>query len=134
MPNVIPRTMHLVMEARYKPTLALYGAMDRIGMDLASGYPDWERSALSLEIRNTKQQRRAIFIHRRANYEAVAFPNEMTEFQEAQAIFNRIYADLGSPRVERIGIRQWAVVALTEEFETAVRRLRGYPGSLDSVS
>lgn len=121
MAAAVPKVRHLVMELRYEPSLAFYSVMDKIGFDLAASYPDWERSALTLEIRDKKNKRRGFLSHQRSFFEAVDFANQAVEFEKAVKFFEKLHHELKFTRVRRIGIRQWAAVVLEEKFEKVVK-------------
>src|SRR5687767_14226183 len=121
MARVVPKVKHLVMELRYEPSLAFYGVMDKIGLDLSSSYPDWERSPLTLEIRDKKNKRRVLLSHQRSFFEAVAFANPATEFEKASKFFEKLHHELKFTRVRRIGLRQWATIVLEEKFEKVLK-------------
>jgi len=55
---------HLIAELRYTPTLGFYSAMDKIGIALGEHYPDWERSPLTLEVRDKNHRRRCYLSQR----------------------------------------------------------------------
>ena len=130
---------------RYEPSLAFYGIMDKVGLDLAHAYPDWERSPLTLEIRDKKNKRRAMFSHQRSFFEAVDFAHPTVEFEKAGKIFEKLHHELKFTRVRRIGLRQWAFVVLEEKFEKVVKDMarklfspedalaRALHGTLDDV-
>ncbi len=123
MAGVVPRVRHLVLELRYKPSLAFYGVMDKIGLHFVDQYPDWERSPLTLEIRDKKHQRRATITHNRSFFEAVDPSDPSSDIDRALKIFERLRDELKFSDVMRIGIRQWASVAVNENFDKFVRDL-----------
>jgi len=109
------------MEVRYDASLAFYAAMDKIGLSLADGYPDWQRSPLALEVRNKKHRRRCFFSHQRAFFEAVDFQAEGTEFDQAAKLLDRLYHERLLTKARRIGIRQWSSVKAEQPFAELVK-------------
>jgi len=123
MSNVRPITKHLVVEMRYDPTLAFYGLMDKIGLDLIKHYPDWERSALTLEIRDKKHKRRCFLGHQRCFFEAVDFTAEATELEQASKLLEKMHFELRFTKVRRFGVRRLISVAATEPYAELVRNV-----------
>jgi hypothetical protein len=118
-----PPAKHLVVEMRYAASLAFYGIMDKIGISLADGHSDWERTALSLEVRDAKRHRRCFLAHSRSFYESVDFPVEEPEFEQAFKLFDKLHHELKFTTVQRIGIRQWVSVPATESFAQLVKKV-----------
>jgi len=115
---------NLVIEWRYKPNLAVYTKMDQVGIDFAEKYPDWQKSPLTLEIRNKKSKRRFFISYRRCFFEVIG-PRDKdvaAELERASKLFDRIHRDLDLNKLERVGIRQWAAFARDEPFAEMVRR------------
>ncbi len=115
---------NLVVEWRYEPRLALYSKMDQIGLDFAEDYPDWERTALTLEIRNKKHRRRFFMSYRRSFFDAIisAGSDASTELDQAAKLFERLSNNLEIHTPKRIGIRQWAAFKSEDPFSELVRR------------
>ncbi len=113
---------HLVLEMRYPPSLAFYTAMDRIGLDLSDSYPNWERSPLTLEIRNKKLRRRCYLSFQRCFYEAIGFAAVHSEVQRASKFFDKMHHELKFTNVHRIGLRQRLAVTSSEPFTEMVQR------------
>jgi len=109
------------MELRYAPSLAFYGVMDKIGLHFAEQYPDWERSPLTLEIRDKANRRRAMMTHIRTFFEAIESSDVQSDLDRAMKIFERVHHELAFSKVRRVGIRQWATITVTEKFEKLVR-------------
>jgi hypothetical protein len=109
------------LEIRYEPSLRVYGVMDKIGLDLADSYPDWERSPLTLEIRNKKLHRRCFLSHQRCFFEALGFATEATEIERATSFFDMVHHELRFTKVLRLGIRRWLAVTSGEPFAQMVK-------------
>lgn len=120
---VVPTAKHLIVEMRYDASLAFYGVMDRIGLDLASHYPEWERSPLTLEIRDKKHKRRCYLAHQRCFFEAVAFTAEGTELEHASKLLEKVHHELKLTKVRRFGVRRFFSIAATEPFPQLVRNV-----------
>ncbi|OHB82993.1 MAG: hypothetical protein A2V98_20300 [Planctomycetes bacterium RBG_16_64_12] len=115
---------NLVIEWRHKPNLAVYTKMDQIGIHFADNYPDWQRSPLTLEIRNKKSKRRFFMSYRRCFFEVIEpTDNDVGgELDRARKLFDRFSGDLVISKLERVGIRQWAAFERDEPFNEVVRR------------
>jgi hypothetical protein len=109
----------LVVELRYKPNLGFYGKMDAVGIELAEEFPDWERSALTLEVRNKKKHRRLYLASMRVFYEADnADPD--ADFEVAEKLLTRTCPKLDVTTLSRAGIRQWFAADLGKAFAPMV--------------
>lgn len=109
----------LVVELRYKPDLAFYGKMDAMGIELAEDFPDWERTSLTLEVRNKKNHRRLYLSVKRAFYDADdADPN--AEFSSTEKLLKRVCQTLGVQAFKRLGLRQWFAADLDKSFAVMV--------------
>jgi hypothetical protein len=121
MPSTELPAQHLVLELRYDPALAFYSVMDKIGLELAETYPDWERSPLTLEIRNKKLHRRCFLSSQRCFYEALDFAAQGTEIERATKLFEKVHRELKFTKVRRIGFRQWLTATSDEPFAQMVK-------------
>jgi hypothetical protein len=123
---------HLIVEARYQPTLKFYAAMDQIGLAEMDSFPEWERSPLTLEIRNRDHHRRFFMSHQRSFYEALGWANDSGEFNRAVGLLGRLHHELGFTQFRRVGMRQIAGYPVEEAFERLVRRFtdRWHPGGI----
>lgn len=134
--NPVP-IKHIVLELRYAPTLAIYAKMDEIGLAFAEGFPDWERSALTLEIRNKRKHRRFFMSHHRAFYEAAGFSVEGPEFDWGKKLFDKLHHDLKFTKLLRLGVRQFVASRADEPFpklvKLAVERLHPQSPELDKM-
>src|SRR4051794_21343867 len=110
MPNTTATTYHVVLEMRYDPALAFYPVMDKIGLELADDYPDWERSPLTLEIRNKKAKRRCFLSYQRSFYESLRSSGPSAEIGHATTFFDKVHHEVKFTKVRRIGMRQWLAV------------------------
>ena len=109
----------LVVELRYKPDLGFYGKMDAIGLELSEDFPDWERSALTLEVRNKKKHRRLFLSHSRAFIDMdAADPN--SDFDRIEKLLGKVCPKLAVKEFARIGVRQWFVADLDKTFALMV--------------
>ncbi len=109
----------LVMELRYKPDLGFYGKMDSVGMQMEDQFPDWERSALTVEVRNKKRHRRVFLSHNRCFYEADD-PDADSEFQYAASLLKKVCEGLSVGTLLRVGVRQWFAADLNKPFALMV--------------
>jgi hypothetical protein len=121
MPSTEIPVQHLVLELRYDPALRFYTVMDKIGLDLAEAYPDWERSPLTLDIRNKKYHRRCFLSYQRCFYEALGFPALVPEIERAEKLFEKVHFEMAFTKVRRIGLRQWLTVVSDEPFAQMVK-------------
>jgi hypothetical protein len=124
----------LVVEVRYKPDLSFYEKMDQLGMDLASEFPDWQRSPLTLELRNKKHHRRLFFSHSRSFYEADGADPD-TEFQYAGDRLKKASEKLSLSTLQRVGVRQWFAANLEKSFALMVDEIgQRFLGKNDELS
>lgn len=111
----------LVIELRYRPNLGFYGKMDAVGRSLGDDFPDWERSPLTLEVRNKKNHRRVFLSHRRCFYQAdLGDAEPQREFQFAEKTLEAVCAGLAITEFARIGIRQWLASDMDKAFALMV--------------
>src|SRR5690606_7921582 len=110
MADVFLPVKNLIVEWRYQPQLGFYSKMDGVGLHFHDEFPDWQRSALSLEILNKTANRRFFMAYRRAFYDVVGIADHSvrTELEVARPLFERLGDQLGIERLDRIGFRQWA--------------------------
>jgi hypothetical protein len=120
MSSVILPIKHLVLELRYDPTLQFYPVMDKIGLEYVDAYPDWERSPLTIELRDKKTRRRFFLSAARSFYEALDFSSEGPEFDRAVSLFDRLHHELKFTKVRRVGIRRWVAVSEADPFPKLV--------------
>ncbi len=109
----------LVVELRYKPDLGFYGKMDGIGQELAEEFPDWERSPLTLEVRNNKKHRRLFLSVERAFIDVDAAEPD-AEFGRVEKLLGKVCPKLGVKDFLRVGVRQWFVADLNKSFALMV--------------
>ena len=111
----------LVIELRYKPDLGFYGKMDDIALRFAEKFPDWERSPLTVEIRNKKKHRRVFLSHARCFFER-DFESEdpYGEFEFASSILEQVCNQLSVKQLQRMGVRQWVAADLGKSFALMV--------------
>jgi hypothetical protein len=111
----------IVVEWRYAANLAVYIAMDKVGIFFKDEFPDWQRSPLSLEIKDKKNRRRLAMMHNRAFYHVagVRDPNEESEL--SLRFFDRLAHELEISRLTRVGIRQWSIFPRQDGFRELVK-------------
>lgn len=109
----------LVVELRYKPHLVFYDRMDSVGLDHAEEFPDWERSPLTLELRNKKKHRRLFLSNRRIFFEADDADADI-DLGYAERLFRKVCPKLDLKTMDRIGIRQWFVADIGKPFALMV--------------
>ncbi len=111
----------LVVELRYKPELGFYSKMDAVGTNLSDNFPEWQRSPLTVEVRNKKKHRRVFLSHQRCFYETDLVPaHPNLEFDFAEKILSEVCAGIALRELKRIGIRQWFASDLTKSFALMV--------------
>jgi hypothetical protein len=109
-----------VLEWRYKPDLKFYGEMDSLGEDLASKYPEWQRSALSLEMRNTQKHRRVLFSFDRSFFEWDEPHDTVMDIDAAAIVMQKMCRKLSMANLSRVGLRQWFAYSADEALEVLV--------------
>lgn len=107
--------------ARYKPDLSFYGKMDSVAIAFADKFPHWERSPLTVEVRNRKKHRRIFLAHRRCFFESDPLALESkSEFEFAMDGLERVCSALEITELQRIGVRQWIAADLEKPFALMV--------------
>ncbi|MFV1966326.1 MAG: hypothetical protein ACC628_12955, partial [Pirellulaceae bacterium] len=109
---------------RYRPDLGFYDRMGGVARGFSEKFPDWERSPLTVEVRNKKKHRRLFLTHRRCFYETdlrTAIP--AGEYEAAQSCLETICAGLEVSDLQRIGVRQWFAADLGKTFALMVDEL-----------
>jgi len=115
----------LLIELRYKPDIRFYGKMDELAIHFAEKFPDWERSPLTVEIRNIKKHRRVYLAHRRCFFESDLAAREINiEFDLALSTLDRILNVLSIDEFNRVGLRQWIAADLGKPFALMVDEIR----------
>lgn len=109
----------LVVELRYKADLGFYSKMDAIGMELAEEYADWERSPLTLEVRNKKKHRRLFLSVKRA-FVDIDDLDPAGDFSHAEKLLGKVCPKLGVKEFARVGVRQWFAADLDKPFALMV--------------
>ena len=112
----------LVAELRYKPDLGFYSKMDMIGLELAEEYADWERSPMTLEVRNKKKHRR-LFLSANRTFMDIDDPNPDGDFSHAEKLLATVCPKLGVKEFARVGVRQWFAADLDKPFALMVDQL-----------
>ena len=109
----------LVIELRYKPDLGFYGKMDSAGSVLNDDFPDWERSPLTVEVRNQEHHRRVFLANDRCFFEADD-PDPDTVFEWAGNRLKKVCEKLGVETFARVGVRQLFAADLNKTFALMV--------------
>jgi hypothetical protein len=109
----------LVVEWRFKPELGFYTRMDPVALGLSKDYPDWERSPLTVEVRDKKRHRRLHLSVKRAFFDADG-PNPLTEIDQAGKLASKVCRELEITSLTRCGIRQWFAADLDKPFALMV--------------
>lgn len=114
----------LVVELRYKPDLGFYGKMDGVALSFSEKFPHWERSPLTVEIRNKKKHRRIYLSHHRSFFEGdLVSQSPNTEFDFALDCLERVCHGLALTELQRVGVRQWIAVDLGQAFALMVDQI-----------
>ena len=112
----------LVVELRYKPDLGFYGKMDPIGLELAGEFPDWQRTPLTLEVRNQKKHRRLYLSYNRIFLD-VDEADPDGDFSHAEKLMRTVCPKLEVKQFLRFGVRQWFAADLDKPFARMVDEL-----------
>lgn len=114
---------NVVVEWRFASQLVVYSKMDQVGIAFAKDYPDWQRSPLTLEIRNQQQLRRFFMSYRRCFFEAIspADGNVAVELDRAHKLFEKFATEVGITELERFALRQWVAIEDKRAFPELVR-------------
>lgn len=106
----------IVLEVRYEPKLEFYRRMDEFGETMSSEFRHWERSPLSLELRNRKYHRRLYLSHSRIFFERDNPQVGASECDSGVNYFNKAFKILPIKAFSRIGLRQWFLVNIDKSF------------------
>jgi len=117
------RPRKVIVEWRFKPDLAFYGAMDTFASDLQERYPHWERSPLTLQVWDARRHRRVHFGHNRWFFESDDFEDIASELSEAQRHIRTLATRLGTTSLVRLGIRQFYAIDVGLSFSALTDRL-----------
>jgi hypothetical protein len=109
----------LVVEVRYKPNLRFFGQMDAVGLELTDEFPDWERSPLTVEVRNKKKHRRLYLASKRAFCD-IDGANPSTDFTQLEKLLTKVCTKLDVKTFGRIGMRQWFAADIEKAFALMV--------------
>ncbi len=108
----------LVVEWRYDPNLAIYSVMDKVGIRFKESFPDWQRTPLTLELKDKKHRRQFAMAYNRCIFH-VAAPHDLisTELEKACTLFDEVASDIDLSSVKRLGLRQWVAYERSESFK-----------------
>jgi hypothetical protein len=96
--------------------------MDPIGVDLTGEFPDWQRSPLTLEVRNRKKHRRLFLSHNRTFLD-VDEADPDGDFSHAEKLMRTVCPKLEVKQFVRVGVRQWFAADLDKPFALMVDEL-----------
>jgi hypothetical protein len=115
---------NLAIEWRFPPSLRTYGAMDQIGLHFGDRFPDWERSPLTLEVRNKKRRHRLFFSFRRCFFDRIGATDADLngEIELALEVFDRFGQAVTVEKIDRVGLRSWSAFERPEPFKELVAR------------
>lgn len=112
---------NLAIEWRYEHSLAIYSSMDQVGIAFKDSYPDWQRTALTLELRDKKHRRRFYMSFNRCFFHT-ANPDDATiELDKAVPLFDLLAQKMDIKTVKRIGLRQWSAFPRQESLKELVQ-------------
>lgn len=109
-----------VLEWRYAPQLTFYGQVDRVGIELAARFPDWERSPLTLELRNLKEHRRLYLSFTRSFLDHDEPKNTRSDIEDSARVMERSCSILSLQALSRVGLRQWFAFPMEQDTEALV--------------
>lgn len=110
-----------MVEWRYPANLAVYSAMDRIGIENRDNFADWQRSALTLELKDKKFHRRFAMAHNRTFFHVADPQTPAVEVDKALALFDRLAHQIELQTITRVGVRQWATFKWDDSFKDLVK-------------
>lgn len=119
----VPPLRKLVIECRFRPTLDFYQLMDHAAKEFLSGYPDWQRSALTVEVKDIKRHRRIYFSGRRlfVEYDFVSAPKNIDDaVDEASKELEKACNLIGLSILDRLGTRLWFAADVKKSFAALV--------------
>ena len=110
----------LVLEWRYPPDLHFYGKMDEIALKFADQFKDWERSALTVEVREKVKHRRTHLAFNRSFYEVDSPKEPSSECEIAYKFLDATAHALNLTKLTRVGLRYWFAIDLGLSFPALV--------------
>jgi len=114
----------IAIDVRYAPTLSVYANMDRVGIKLKDKFPDWERTPLTLELRNKIQHRRLHIAHRQSVFECDGPPDEIgTELGIARESIQAVNDALTISTYQRFGMRSCFTCETKTDFSKLVKQV-----------
>jgi hypothetical protein len=120
---LVPPLKKLVVEWRYKANLRFFGKMDETALELVDDFPHWERSPLTVEVRNRQKHRRLFLSVHRSFFEVDdADPN--ADFSVVEKLLKKTCSKMEIRSLQRLGIRQWFVANLEQPFALLVDEIK----------
>lgn len=110
----------LVFEWRYMPALTFYNRMDDVAGEFLDDFPDWQRTPLTVEVRNRKRHRRLFLSHQRSFFDSDGPKDRHAEFDLAKTLAEKTSTRFEISTYRRFGIRQWSIAELDRTFPAMV--------------
>ena len=107
----------------YKPQLAFFGKMDAVGLSLAEDFPDWIRTANTLQVENKEYHRRSYFSFNRSFYECDGTDHIDANLDCARSTYQAFQNHLPVGQHSRFGTRFWFALTFKHDFQYLVDRL-----------
>ena len=113
----------MVIAWRYKEQLAFFGKMDALGLSLAEDFPDWQRTANTLQVENKKYHRRSCFGFKQSFYECDGTHHIDANLDCARSTHQAFQNHIPMGQYSRFGMRFWFALTFKRDFQYLVDRL-----------
>jgi hypothetical protein len=114
--EIIPK--RLVIECRYPPSLHFYSKMDNVGQSFLTDFPDWQRTALSLELRDRRDHKRAHLSFGRMFFEFNKLDEPLAALDQAVEIYSSASKEFQITENKRLGVRTFYALTFEPSFES----------------
>jgi hypothetical protein len=110
----------IIVEWRYKPRLLHFSLMDEAGAALEGDFPDWEKTPITVDLRNRQTHRRLVLGHSRTVIEMYSETNPEDAIRFAVRVQKVVARKLAYDGISRLGLRFWFALGTSQTFEALV--------------
>lgn len=123
------------LKVDFKPCLSVYTRMDSIGTALLHEFPDWNRTALSLELRNYNNRRLFRMAHNHCFFERDNPDDLSSELEFAGKVMDSALRKFEVNKISKAGVLHLFAAAQELSFEDVVVRFDNkFHASFSSLS
>jgi hypothetical protein len=110
----------LMMRFGYKPNLAVYTRMDAVAATMTDEFPQWERSALSLDLRNPELHQRFQILFNYCYFSCDEPSNPTESVAMANRLMDFALKKFEIGKLERVGVAYFSIVEDKRSFRDLV--------------